>query len=46
MFRDRGPTGGDAQVRDELFKISGALIMGRRMFDLGVEPWGDDPPYL
>ncbi len=19
--------------------------MGRRMFDLGYEPWGDDPPY-
>ena len=45
MFRDEGPTGRDAQVRDELFKTSGAVVMGKRMFDLGVQPWGDDPPF-
>ncbi len=36
--------GGD-QVRDELFGESGAMVMGRRMFDVGVEPWGDDPTF-
>jgi dihydrofolate reductase len=45
MFRDAGPTGRDAQVRDELFKTSGAVMMGRRMFDLGVQPWENDPPF-
>lgn len=23
----------------------GAYVLGRRMFDYGVEPWGDDPPF-
>ena len=32
-------------VRDELFQGSGAVVMGRRMFDLGVEPWGENPPF-
>src|SRR6266487_5641996 len=36
--------GGD-QVRDELFEACGALVMGRLMFDVGVEPWGEDPPF-
>ena len=36
---------GGAQVRDELFGAAGALVMGRRMFDVGVEPWGEAPPF-
>jgi dihydrofolate reductase len=24
---------------------TGAVVVGRRMFDVGVEPWGDDPPF-
>ena len=36
---------GGAQVRDELSGAAGAMVMGRRMFDVGVEPWGDDPPF-
>jgi dihydrofolate reductase len=35
----------NARVRDELFQGSGAVVMGRRMFDLGVEPWGENPPF-
>lgn len=35
----------NAGVRDELFQGSGAVVMGRRMFDLGVEPWGENPPF-
>ena len=35
----------NAGVRDELFQGSRAVVMGRRMFDLGVEPWGENPPF-
>jgi dihydrofolate reductase len=45
MSWDGDGTGRGAEVRDELFRISGAMVMGRRMFDLGVEPWGDNPPF-
>jgi len=38
------PEGGD-QVRDELFGAAGAMVMGRTMFEVGVEPWGDDPDF-
>ncbi|HET8627713.1 MAG TPA: dihydrofolate reductase family protein [Thermomicrobiales bacterium] len=44
MFRDDA-TGRNAAVRDELFATAGAAIMGRRMFDVGVEPWGEEPPF-
>ncbi len=30
-------------VARELFATTGAVLMGRRMFDLGVGPWGDTP---
>ena len=29
----------------DLLKRSGAVVVGRRMFDVGEEPWGDDPPF-
>jgi dihydrofolate reductase len=35
----------DAEVLAELYATSGAILMGRRMFDVGVEPWGDPPPF-
>ncbi len=38
-------TGADADVLDELYDRTGAILMGRRMFDVGVEPWGDPPPF-
>ena len=37
--------GADAEVLDELYARTGAILMGRRMFDVGVEPWGDPPPF-
>jgi dihydrofolate reductase len=43
MFARR--TEADAAVRDELYARSGAVVIGRRMFDVGVEPWGDPPPF-
>ena len=38
-------TATDAEIVDELFAMSGAILIGRRMFDVGVEPWGDPPPF-
>jgi dihydrofolate reductase len=35
----------DAKVLAELYATSGAILMGRRMFDVGVGPWGDPPPF-
>jgi dihydrofolate reductase len=39
------PKGNDQEVAAEMFKNVGAVIMGREMFDLGEEPWGDNPPF-
>ena len=33
------------EFQERLFKPTGAVVMGRRMFDLGVEPWGDNPVF-
>jgi len=30
----------------ESFENTGAMLMGRRTFDLGEEPWGADPPFM
>ena len=38
-------TAADAEVLDEVFAPTGAIIMGKRIFDLGVGPWGDPPPF-
>lgn len=41
MFRDaRG-----VEIREEMLRGAGAFVMGRRMFDVGEGPWGDDPPF-
>lgn len=49
-WRDRhGLEGGqkneDADVLDEAFRNVGAVVMGRRMFDIAEGPWGDNPPF-
>jgi dihydrofolate reductase len=38
-------TDADAAIIDEKYGSVGAILMGRRMFDAGVEPWGDPPPF-
>ena len=38
-------TDADAEIVDELYARTGAILIGRRMFDVGVEPWGDPPPF-
>jgi dihydrofolate reductase len=35
----------DANVLSEAYARTGAIVMGKRMFDVGVEPWGDPPPF-
>lgn len=47
--RLHGMSGGDSgdpanELMDESFERSGAIIVGRRMFDLAGE-WGDEPPF-
>ena len=45
MWREAGRTGRGGEVLEDLFEGTGAVLVGRRMFDLGEEPWGDDPPF-
>jgi dihydrofolate reductase len=33
------------RYQTDLFSTVGALIMGRRMADLGIGPWGEEPTY-
>ena len=35
----------DSDVMEEAFANIGAFVMGRRMFDLGEQPWGEEPPF-
>jgi len=36
-----GKSDPDAEVVDEVYARTGAIIVGKRMFDVGVGPWGD-----
>jgi dihydrofolate reductase len=40
-----GETGRDDDLLNEALERTGAVVLGRRMFDHGEEPWGDDPPF-
>lgn len=40
-----GETGLDDELLEEYAQPMGAVIMGRRMFDNGFAPWGENPPY-
>jgi|SRR5689334_4766000 len=49
-WRERlGFAGGERSVNsriiEETFAAAGAYVMGRRMFDGGENPWGDEPPF-
>ncbi|MFI1396711.1 dihydrofolate reductase family protein [Streptomyces sp. NPDC020681] len=35
----------DSRALDELWARTGAVVMGRRMFDSGEVPWGPNPPF-
>ncbi len=48
MWSEVGRTGRDGAAVEgpqELLAGAGAVVVGRRMFDLGEEPWGDPPPF-
>lgn len=42
---DGGATGPDSDLVEEVVQRAGAYVMGRRMFDCGEGPWGDEPPF-
>ncbi|MFP1625421.1 dihydrofolate reductase family protein [Streptomyces sp. 5K101] len=49
-WRERqGMTGGvenhDSEILREWFDSTGAVVMGRLMYDTGEKPWGDNPPF-
>lgn len=49
-WRERqGFAGGESSVNsdimEETFAAAGAYVMGRRMFEGGEIPWGDEPPF-
>ena len=35
----------NSDIVEETFAAAGAYVMGRRMFEGGVIPWGDEPPF-
>lgn len=35
----------DAAIVNENYASTGAVVIGKRMFDVGFEPWGDPPPF-
>lgn len=39
------PKGNFEEIAGEMFGNVGAVVMGRRMFDPGEEPWGDNPVF-
>jgi dihydrofolate reductase len=46
--RAHGGEGGEENDESRLvetFERAGAIVMGRRMFDHGEEPWGPEPPF-
>ncbi len=36
------PTDADREVAAQTFATAGAVVLGRRMFDVGIAQWGDD----
>jgi dihydrofolate reductase len=38
-------TDADAKIADERYATTGAVVLGKGMFDVGYEPWGDPPPF-
>ncbi|MFH8568890.1 dihydrofolate reductase family protein [Streptomyces sp. NPDC017993] len=34
-----------SELMEEAFSRSGSFLMGRRMFDAGEQPWGEEPPF-
>src|SRR5262249_41897704 len=45
MSIDARGTEKDTAVLEEAYTRTGAILMGKRMFDVGAESWGDPPPF-
>ncbi len=45
MFHSGGKTGHRGEALEDLFGNTGAVVVGRRTFDLGEKPWGDEPVF-
>jgi dihydrofolate reductase len=44
IFAGKSDAEATAFLRRDLDPV-GAFVMGRTMFDVGVDPWGDEPPF-
>ncbi|MGW8671185.1 dihydrofolate reductase family protein [Streptomyces niveus] len=42
---DGGEADRDSEIMREWFEATGSVVMGRLMYDSGVEFWGDNPPF-
>jgi dihydrofolate reductase len=45
MFKDHPDRARDVELVKESFARTGAVVLGRRTFDLGLRHWDDDTPY-
>jgi dihydrofolate reductase len=43
--REGGTPSRDAEVLEEAFDGVGAMVIGKRMFDLALDAWGAEPPF-
>jgi dihydrofolate reductase len=43
IFNDSPERGVDPEMAKEMFSVAGAVILGRRTFDVGLKPWDDTP---
>ena len=43
MFNDSPERGVDPEMAKEMLGVAGAVILGRRTFDVGLKPWDDTP---
>jgi dihydrofolate reductase len=44
-WRFDAKTEADAAIEKEIYASTGAVVLGKGMFDVGFEPWGDPPPF-
>lgn len=40
-----GESNRDSEILAESFETTGAIVIGRAMYNLAEEPWGDEPPF-
>lgn len=41
-FEGAAPAGADQEAAERMFATAGAIVLGRRMFDVGIGTWGED----